>query len=161
MNETDENLQRPKSQTPRRLGLGLRSSRHFPAQKTPSTSKTAIKLYRSPAIDESTPTKVRKIDSDASDAKEARTLSTSNIQIGERTIYEIQMNIKRMECRLAKYEKYEKRTNEMEKMIEMWRASGQTALQMLQDAINPKQEMGDILKHLNLPENIFDVKQIE
>lgn len=171
MNETDENVQRRKKQTPRRLGLGLRSPRNFPTQKTPSISKTPVKLFLSPVIDESTTTKKRKIYSDTSDVKkgikcsstklEPETLSSSNIPMDERSIVEIKISITQMECRLAKYEKYEKRTNGLAKMIETWRAGGQAALQILQDAISPKQELAVILKHLNLPENIFNVKQIE
>lgn len=159
MDKTDENVQKPKNQTPRRLGLGFRSPRNLPTQKTPSTSKAAVKLFRSPVIDEFTPTKKRKINSDASDVKDdIKTLPSSNILMDERSIDEIQINIKQMECRLEKNEKYEKRSNELEKMIETWRTGGQAALQMLQDAINPKQELSVILKHLNLPENIFDLK---
>lgn len=153
MNNTGENVQKSKNQTPRRLCLGLRSPRNLSTQKTPSTSKTAVKLFLSPAINESTPTKKRKT--------EPETLSSALIPMDERSIDEIQMNIKQMECRLAKYEKHEKRTNELENMIGKWRAGGQAALQMLQDDINPKQELAVILKHLNLPEDIFDGKQLE
>lgn len=153
MNNTGENVQKSKNQTPRRLGLGLRSPRNLSTQKAPSTSKTAVKLFHSPVIDESTPTKKRKT--------EPKTLPSSFIPMNERSIDEIQMNIKQMECRLTKYENNEKRTNELGNMIEKWRVGGQAALQMLQDDINPKQELAVILKHLNLPENIFDAKHSE
>lgn len=163
MNETNENVQRqkPKNQTPRRLGLGLRSPRNCSTLKTPSTSNANIKLFHSPVIDEATPNKKHKNDSETIDVEKSETFSSSNIRMGDRSTDEIQMKIKQMECRLAKYEQYEKRTNELDKMIQTWRAGGQMALQMLQDAITPKQDLAAILNHLNLPEHIFDVKQIE
>lgn len=173
MDKSNEELQKPKLQTPRRrLGLGLRSPRV--EQSTPSTSRIPAVRFHSPLATDTTETpkkkaKISKIDikTETNAPTENQTVeivdetkpSTSNENANNRSVEEIQANIERMEQRLQRHEKQQKEIKKLEELIEMWRSGGQRVLEALQNEMEPHQEQENILLHYNLPTDIFDVKK--
>lgn len=74
----------------------------------------------------------------------------------ENTVDDIETDIKQMELLLQKYEKFKVQKNDLMQSIEMWKGGGRKALEILQEEIQPEQEIETILAHFNLPHNVFD-----
>lgn len=158
MDNIDDESEKPKLRTPRRtLGLGLRSPRIVPSQRTPSQ----VKRFQSPLIDDSivTPQKKKRLSyADSKTSMMSPQASTSNEVTDTRSVGE--MNTNNEPVKSTRIEKYKNQIKELEDLIEIWRNGGERALQMLQDTMEPKQELDAILAHLHLPLDIFDVKKI-
>lgn len=156
--------------TPRRLGMSRIRPRMTPTPQKKCTDESinAIKK-RSPSNEsiESTrlldaPLKKQKVHHRDSDSpmKEQINNSVENdyeekTEANAKTIDELNADIRQLKDQLAKYEKYKNEKEELEKLIEAWKAGGVEAVQQLQAEIQPRQEIESILKHFNLSAEIF------
>lgn len=72
-----------------------------------------------------------------------------------KTIDDLKADIAQMKAHLEKYEKYKIEKKKLELLIEKWCEGGKQAVRQLQDEIKPQQDTEQILKHLNIPADIF------
>lgn len=151
--------------TPRRtLGLSRRSpsnpsqtlptlKRSAETEQQPSTSKTETVNDNNSTF--KTPVKYKRLNvSRTIFTPEAPTVEKPSD--AEKSVEEIEAEIKEMKEHVAEYEKYKKQKEELTNLIQVWREGGREALKRLQEAIKPEQEFEAILKHLKLPEDVFD-----
>lgn len=72
-----------------------------------------------------------------------------------KTADDLKADIAQMKAHLEKYEKYKREKKDLECLIEKWSEGGKQAVRQLQDEIKPQQDIEQILKHLNIPTEIF------
>ncbi|XP_031640764.1 uncharacterized protein LOC116352363 [Contarinia nasturtii] len=146
--------------TPRRLGL----SRNVSTFKNVTPNRSDVNLKMTPTnIPRSkqtaedclaTPTKRTKLSSD--ECITISELGNVDQDIFPKNVQDVKAEISQMKKQLAAYDKYKGEEKELEGLIELWCNGGNDALQMLQEDIQPKQEIEQILTHLNLPIDIFN-----
>lgn len=154
--EKEVDAKKSNTQTPRRtLGMSRMTPRtnKIPASKRPHQEESNLQntpepLIRSKQVNEdnsplNTPTKQRKISIDNLDEKEE--------------CERLEAEISQMKKRLCKFEKYQTEKKELMQLIRLWSNGGKSALKVLQQEIQPEQDIEQIQKHLNLPMDIFDL----
>lgn len=178
------NLNKSSSQTPRRT-LGLRRTSPRMASKTsPGISMLAERANESREGQQKTPITNHDNTPSMSQAREtgysinptkgrkvllntilsASRPPNSNDNSGEINqedihgiIKELKVDNPELKDRLEIYEKYTNEKKELQRLISIWTNGGKEALKMIQKEVNPEQDAEQILTHLKLPTNIFDL----
>lgn len=159
--EIDPN--KPIVQTPRRtLGLRRITPRKTTTSPASRSNQQDVNLQTTPIIDKEHQLQTNE-DSEFNTTKRRKLSLEGNIISGGQTkeISELEEEISQMKARLDKYEKYQAEKKEILQLIELWCNGGKKALSILQEEIQPEQDIEQILKHLNLPIDVFDFKHNE
>lgn len=155
MDKIDE--RKSKTQTPRRIGL----SRISKAKDIkPNRLDVNLKLMSTINATETT------VDTNYSETRTKRTKTSSTEDITNLVISNklpiqdkeqyLKTEISQLKEQLAMYKKFNDEKMELKRLIEMWCNSGKDVLSMLQEQIQPKQEIEQILTHFNLSTDIFN-----
>lgn len=156
------------TQTPRRT-LGMRRmtprSNKIPAINRPNQQDKNLQITPGGTLNRSKhvidadsplniPKKTRRISIDNLDEKNVS--GTSN-ETETNECERLEAEIAQMKIRLCKFEKYQMEKKELMQLIQLWSNGGKSALNVLQQEIQPEQDIEQIQKHLNLPIDIFDL----
>lgn len=164
------NSNRTNLQTPRRtLGLSRRTktpikrSNNSPEKQLKSSKNNVVCATSiSPtenAIGHSIPSAIkrRKMLLESLIFEEENTNTADNKEIIEELITENA----HLKNRLENYEKYRIKKKELQHLISIWSSGGKDALNMLREEIKPEQEIEQILMHLKLSTDVFDIDMVD
>lgn len=167
--ETD--MKKSNTQTPRRtLGMGRMTPRTNKILAVKRSNQQDNNLETTPGdfnrskqvnIDNSslnTPKKYRRISIDNLDERKcSKNASSTFSEIQKNDCERLEAEITEMKIRLCKFEKFQTKKKELMQLIQLWSNGGNSALKVLQQEIQPEQDIEQIQKHLNIPIDIFDL----
>lgn len=166
-------LNKINSQTPRRtLGLRRISPRAQPSKKRLSNSPVQQQTSKDNEVSASSKSPIEGGTGHLINPMKRQKMFLDNLIFGQKNkntgdnygeddddkiIKELKAENADMKHRLENYEKYRIKRKELQHLIRIWSNGGKEALKMLQEEVKPEQEMEQILTHLKLPTDIFDV----
>lgn len=170
MMERESGIKKASTQTPRRtIGLSRispRSTQTPPSKRPkhePSTINAAATTSTALNDDDSlvTPTKSRKSLGRFVFSPRPEIDPKKHQPEKENKSTDVEADILHMKSHLEAYEKFKGEKSKLEHLIKVWHDGGVEALRLLQEEIQPQQEIEQILTHLNIPTDMFDIQTNE